>query len=435
MLQMTKPEDMKNLIPLLLITLLSACPQFITAQNEATDETDGVENLESHQERNIGIMARKLLTDFSGPLDKEPFDFQKWNGGFELGLRVPINHFFDVAIPFKASSITLPEIERNVNIFSVDLQGHLSPLSTSGYFHPYLVTGLGFVLMDGDDFSLALPAGLGTNIRINHRVDLNLELSYRIGLGSGLPGDSYQMAVGFIYNLSDRPVEKPKTLPELEAPATPKLLDSDGDGIPDIYDLAPGTTGKPEFLGGLDRDGDGIPDHLDKCPDQPGTAENKGCPDEEKETEVIAIDDRRVEADDEPAEEVIEEQEEEVSDIPLEVQEVLNVAMRAVQFDLGRATLRPESFGILNQIADIMSEYPQYNLRISGHTDNIGSASNNQRLSEQRARSCFEYLASRGVSTSRMSFVGYGESRPIDTNETPQGRANNRRVEFNLYLR
>ena len=106
--------------------------------------------------------------------------------------------------------------------------------------------------------------------------------------------------------------------------------------------------------------------------------------------------------------------------------------MRAVQFETGKATLKSESYPVLNQISTIMDKYPGYNLIIAGHTDNVGSAVNNQLLSERRAQACFEYLIRRGVSSSRMSHTGYGESNPISDNNSLSGRALNRRVEFNL---
>jgi OOP family OmpA-OmpF porin len=71
-------------------------------------------------------------------------------------------------------------------------------------------------------------------------------------------------------------------------------------------------------------------------------------------------------------------------------------------------------------------------VRIAGHTDNIGSEEYNQRLSEARAKAVYEYLISRGISADRLSYIGYGESRPIDTNETSEGRQNNRRVELEI---
>ena len=106
--------------------------------------------------------------------------------------------------------------------------------------------------------------------------------------------------------------------------------------------------------------------------------------------------------------------------------------MRAVQFDTGRSTLKSESFDVLRQIADIMRRYPDYNLTISGHTDNTGKASSNQTLSERRANACFEYLITQGISGNRMTFAGFGESKPIASNDTLRGRTLNRRVEFNL---
>ena len=105
--------------------------------------------------------------------------------------------------------------------------------------------------------------------------------------------------------------------------------------------------------------------------------------------------------------------------------------MRAVQFDTGNARLQQESRKILNQIADIMAKYPSYGLNINGHTDSQGQPGANLRLSERRAKSCY-YLVNRGVSTTRLNFAGYGETKPISDNNTLRGRALNRRVEFQL---
>ncbi|MCL4151243.1 UNVERIFIED_CONTAM: hypothetical protein GTU68_053246 [Idotea baltica] len=89
----------------------------------------------------------------------------------------------------------------------------------------------------------------------------------------------------------------------------------------------------------------------------------------------------------------------------------------------------------MDQIAEIINRYPKYALSIEGHTDNTGNADYNQQLSEKRARRCFDYLVNKGVSASRISSAGYGETRPIADNDTKTGRSLNRRVEFNLSLR
>ena len=79
-----------------------------------------------------------------------------------------------------------------------------------------------------------------------------------------------------------------------------------------------------------------------------------------------------------------------------------------------------------------MDEYSEYRLEISGHTDNTGRDAFNQELSEERAKACYDYLVSQGVSSRRLSYVGFGETKPIADNDTREGRQLNRRVEFNL---
>jgi outer membrane protein OmpA-like peptidoglycan-associated protein len=119
-------------------------------------------------------------------------------------------------------------------------------------------------------------------------------------------------------------------------------------------------------------------------------------------------------------------------EIKKEDQETLNIAMRSVQFETGKAILKPESNKTLGQIVQIKIKYPDYNLSISGHTDNTGTPAKNQILSEERAKACYEFLLGSGVSSKRMTHTGYGETRPIATNGSAEGRTLNRRVEFKL---
>lgn len=204
-------------------------------------------------------------------------------------------------------------------------------------------------------------------------------------------------------------------------------FDSDNDGIADDIDKCPNNAGPASTNGCPDRDRDGVADFADKCPDKAGIAVYNGCPD----TDGDGIDDSRDRCPN-SAGSVANNGCPEISKEDLDV---LELAMRAVQFDSGKATLKSESSGILNQIAGIMVKYPDFNLSISGHTDNTGTATNNQNLSEKRANSCYKFLTNAGVSASRMNYAGYGESRPIADNNTLRGRALNRRVEFNLIPR
>jgi OOP family OmpA-OmpF porin len=175
--------------------------------------------------------------------------------------------------------------------------------------------------------------------------------------------------------------------------------DDDGDGVVDRLDECPDVAGLPQFNGCPDTDSDGVEDRKDRCPDSAGPASNNGCP-------VIT-------------------QEDSVT---------LDLAVQNVNFASGRAALLPASYGVLDQIADLMNRYPDYSLKISGHTDSQGNDATNLRLSQQRAAACLDYLASKGIDAERMSSEGFGETQPIATNNTAAGRRQNRRVEFELYL-
>lgn len=180
--------------------------------------------------------------------------------------------------------------------------------------------------------------------------------------------------------------------------ATRGCPDADGDGVADKYDNCPNKAG--QYRGCPDTDGDSIDDYQDKCPNTVGTVNNFGCPELKKEE-----------------------------------RETLELAMRAVQFETGRSALKQSSYNVLNQIADILNRYPAYSLTINGHTDNVGSSTTNQRLSEERALACFNYLVSRGITPTRMNYIGYGETRPIADNDSRDGRTLNRRTEFDLYIK
>ncbi|NLE34002.1 MAG: OmpA family protein [Bacteroidales bacterium] len=106
------------------------------------------------------------------------------------------------------------------------------------------------------------------------------------------------------------------------------------------------------------------------------------------------------------------------------------IIANGIRFDVNKATLKPESMGIINEIATLMKEHPEVNFSVEGHTDSDGDDSFNQTLSEQRAGTVVDALKRLGIDGSRMTSKGWGESKPLDTNATAEGKANNRRVEF-----
>ena len=111
----------------------------------------------------------------------------------------------------------------------------------------------------------------------------------------------------------------------------------------------------------------------------------------------------------------------------------ITIDLNGVNFDFDKSTLRPDALAILGEATEILKRYPDLRVEVAGHTDLCGPAAYNQGLSERRAKAVYDYLTSNGIDSSRLAGpVGYGLTRPIDTNETKEGRARNRRTELNV---
>ena len=106
------------------------------------------------------------------------------------------------------------------------------------------------------------------------------------------------------------------------------------------------------------------------------------------------------------------------------------IVLRNVFFDTGSAELRNESFIELNRLKEMLEKNPTMKIQINGHTDNVGSESDNNQLSDGRAKAVYDFLIKNGIIADRLRYKGYGESQPIDTNDTIEGRQRNRRTEF-----
>jgi OOP family OmpA-OmpF porin len=209
--------------------------------------------------------------------------------------------------------------------------------------------------------------------------------------------------------------------------------DNDGDGVPDGKDKCPDTpkgatvdaTGCPK-----DTDGDGVLDGIDKCPDTPkgATVDATGCP---KDTDGDGVLDGIDKCPDTPKGEKVDA----VGcplpkSAPLFTPEKKTLVLEGVNFEYDSATLTPGSLAVLDTVAASLKDWPEVRVEIGGHTDSRGSDAYNEKLSEKRAASVLEYLASKGIDAARMAAKGYGESKPIADNATDEGRAKNRRVEL-----
>ncbi|MBX3129887.1 MAG: OmpA family protein [Polyangiaceae bacterium] len=221
----------------------------------------------------------------------------------------------------------------------------------------------------------------------------------------------------------------------------PAPTDRDGDGIFDADDACPDEAGvaseDPKKHGcplPPDRDGDGIFDAADACPDEAGVASDDpskhGCPlPKDRDGDGIldaddACPDLAGPADPDPKKHGCPKAK--VVGTKIEI-------LERVEFDTNKATIRPESDGVLTAVLDVLKKYPQIKkVRVEGHTDNRGGAAHNLGLSKRRAAAVMKWLIDRGIDKGRLVSDGLGQTKPIDTNDTADGRQNNRRVEFNI---
>jgi len=198
---------------------------------------------------------------------------------------------------------------------------------------------------------------------------------------------------------NDGVIDAEDECPELAGTARTKgCPDGDNDGVMDSADACPKIAGT--VSGCPDGDKDGIADKDDSCPSQGGDVDARGCP------KPIPVDAKTV--------------------------EVFSRAMSDIRFETSSDNIKQSSISILNEVVDIMRANPTYNVRIAGHTDSVGAEGPNQTLSQQRATAVMNYLVGKGISGTRLSAIGFGESSPIADNSTAEGRRLNRRVELTV---
>lgn len=231
--------------------------------------------------------------------------------------------------------------------------------------------------------------------------------------------------------------------------------DDDNDCVPNAEDQCPDIAGLIAFGGCIDTDLDSIPDPLDDCPTEMGLADNAGCPltdidcdgvlDHEDQCPTLASEtgfsgcpdmdeDGIVDVKDKCPENPGSEQNDGCPELSTAALQKLERISQNVKFRTGSSSLLTKSKTQLDEVVELLREYTDYSLSISGYTDNRGRASTNLRLSRERAKACYDYILEKGVDPDRLKYNGFGESKPIGDNNTSAGREQNRRVEFDMAL-
>jgi len=265
-------------------------------------------------------------------------------------------------------------------------------------------------------------------------------LGTRITGGYGAPDVRMLLSLGYWFTLSDKIPRSGGPKYEIDN-VDSKVSDRDGDGFPDDIDKCPDLKedGKPPHPSDgcpadADRDGDGIPDSEDACPDVPedkdGIQDQDGCPETDADNDGVPDGEDRCPTTPGKASKIAEK-----NGCPALISfnddgEIK--LLEPIQFDTGKATIKAVSFPILDEVTALMSSRKDLRVGVYGHTDSVGADAMNLQLSKDRAAACVRYLVGKGISASRLQSEGFGETKPIATNETPEGRAKNRRTEFKV---
>ena len=302
-------------------------------------------------------------------------------------------------------------------------------------FHSQVGTesGMGYVDQDGAPqtekpdaaSTFYIPVGIGA--KFNIATGINLDLSYQANftghqyfdgtMGSGSRDRFSGLRAGIEFALGNKskpqlavvnaPAQLAMDLYEQNQALKRQIVQSDEEN----HQAIEGLRGQLEAAK-KDSDGDGVADIFDKCPNTESgvRVDGAGCP--------------------LPQPKQIIKQEKVV--VTQEDRKVVDEAIKDLEFDLSKATIRASSLPSLDRVAELLIN-KNFSLKLAGHTDNTGSDALNMRLSKERAEAVKAYLVSKGANASRIEAVGYGSSQPIATNATAEGRQQNRRVEFTLY--
>jgi len=286
-----------------------------------------------------------------------------------------------------------------------------------------------------------IPFTAGIRYLVSNKISLSLEYSLRATRSDKLDGwwrvlsedDNYTYAsLGATFHLGKQkdiieftnPVDILYTrlntvIGNIRSELDSLETDSDSDRVSNFWDRDPVTPIGYKVYGDgtpVDFDGDGVPDAVDFCPTVAGPVANHGCP--EQKVEVI-----------EPKKQAVEPIKPEITKAE---EEIIAEVFKNLQFETGKSIIRQSSFVSLNELVNLLKRKPNYKLLIEGHTDNVGGAAANMKLSTDRAEAVKKYIADKGVDAGRLTAVGYGLTRPVADNKTPEGRQQNRRVDFTI---
>ncbi|TDO72980.1 thrombospondin type 3 repeat-containing protein [Flavobacterium chryseum] len=235
---------------------------------------------------------------------------------------------------------------------------------------------------------------------------------------------------------ADNVFDKDDACPDVKGPVENKgcpWKDKDGDTLLDNVDACPAVAGPVENKGcpWPDTDMDGVLDKDDACPNEAGLPENKGCPNLDADKDGVLDKDDACPLIAGPADN------QGCPKVSKATLEQLKVEAKSIFFTTGKATLsdakKGETSGRLDAIKEILKNYPNAKFAINGHTDNVGNAKANQKLSEARAKVIMDLLIEKGVNPANLTSQGFGATKPVKSNKTASGRAENRRTEI-VYL-
>jgi OOP family OmpA-OmpF porin len=357
----------------------------------------------------------------------------------DFGVRIGYYQFRFVG--FEVEGGAMPSrLDDGSSVVPFTLRGHVVGQLGLWSVTPFVLFGGGMLGVNSKgpletDIDPAVHFGGGVKIYINRwvvfRVDLRDVVSHKLGPEKTLVSHNLEALLGLSIVINRRntppPVEDPITE---EGPGDrdgDRILDRD-DECPDIAENVNGyedTDGCPEH----DRDGDGYWDDQDSCPDVAGV-DPDGCPIGDTDGDGIFDDVDKCVNDPETAN-GFQDEDGCPDELPEELQRFTG-SIKGITFDTNKATIRRDSVPVLDEAVRILLQYPDVRIEVAGHTDNQGTHEHNLTLSKDRAEAVKSYLVGMGVAETRIETAGFGPDVPIDSNDTKQGRANNRRIEFRV---